>query len=144
MKEAYGGIFNLMFIIIFLVIVIGVLGMTFSYTKAFRMKNAILAAIEENEGNMKTSSFKKQVLNAAQIYGYNKIHTNCSTYGAGFEKADSGLFCFKKVAYGAGCPRKTTYIVITEVDIDFPIMEDITGLRMFKVSGETKEINVKC
>ena len=51
MKEAFGGIFNIMFIVIFLVIMIGVLGLVFSYTKAFQMKNAIISVIEEYEGS---------------------------------------------------------------------------------------------
>ena len=52
MKEAYGGIFNIVFIVIFLVIAIGVLGLTFSYTKAFKMKNAVVGAMEEYEGRI--------------------------------------------------------------------------------------------
>ena len=46
MKEAFGGIYTIIFIVIFLVIVIGVLGFVVSYTKAFRMKSDIIYTIE--------------------------------------------------------------------------------------------------
>ena len=38
MKDAFGGILNLVLIAVFLVIVSGVLGLTVSYTKAFNFK----------------------------------------------------------------------------------------------------------
>ena len=66
MKEAYGGIFNLVFLVVFLVIVISLLGLTVSYTKAFKMKDRIIAVIEEYEGsgceNNDSACMKKFVL----------------------------------------------------------------------------------
>ena len=47
MQEAFGGILNIFLILIFLVIVEGILAFTVSYTKAFRMKNYVIATIEQ-------------------------------------------------------------------------------------------------
>ena len=55
MKEAFGGILNLVLIVTFLLIVMGVLGLTVSYSKAFRMKNKVISRIEQYEGS--TSCF---------------------------------------------------------------------------------------
>ena len=50
MKEAFSGIYSIAFIVVFLVIVIGILGLVVSYTKAFKMKNIIISTIEKYEG----------------------------------------------------------------------------------------------
>ena len=47
MKDAFGGIVNIVLVAIFLVIISGILGLVVNYTKAFRMKNAVISAIEQ-------------------------------------------------------------------------------------------------
>ena len=55
MKDAFGGILNLVFIVVFLLLVIGVLGLVVSYTKAFKMKNEIKPVIKEVDNMTKGS-----------------------------------------------------------------------------------------
>ena len=50
MRDAFGGIVNIVLVAIFLVIVSGILGLVVNYTKAFRMKNTVISAIEQYEG----------------------------------------------------------------------------------------------
>ena len=46
MKDAFGGILNLAFLAVFLLLVMGILGLIVNYTKAFRMKNFTIDYIE--------------------------------------------------------------------------------------------------
>ena len=153
MKEAYGGISNLVFIAVFLTIVMGALGLTVSYTKAFHMKNAIIRAIENHEGagcfpeqdgkGSASSPCRQEIVNAAKRYTYSPAGLQCN--GSGWYKA-SGLFCYKKMSQekASGNNVKVVYRVITQIDLQFPIIEKITGFRIFQVSGDTREfIKVK-
>ena len=49
MRDGFGGILNIVFIVIFLLIVEGVLGLVVNYTKAFKMKNNVISMIEQYE-----------------------------------------------------------------------------------------------
>ena len=50
MKDALGGIVNIWFIAVFIVIISGYLAFSIQYNKAFRMKNEIIEAIEQCDG----------------------------------------------------------------------------------------------
>ena len=51
MRDAFGGLMNMVIIIVFLVLVSGYLAFNVNYTKAFRVKNKIITTIEQYEGN---------------------------------------------------------------------------------------------
>ena len=51
MRDAFGGIANIVVIVVFLVIVSGYLAFNVNYTKAFRVKNKIISTFEQFEGN---------------------------------------------------------------------------------------------
>ena len=75
MQDAFGGILNLVLIVLFLVIVEGILGLTVCYTKAFRMKNYIISTIEEFEGygcfdNTVDTACRIKITEKAQKMGY--------------------------------------------------------------------------
>ena len=144
MKEAYGGIFNILYIVIFLVIVIGVLGLVFSYTKAFKMKSAIIATIEEYEGsgcfeNGDTACLREIERQAKQI-AYSPTEIQCPN-----DFIQSDFFCFQKNPVTKSSKPGKNYIVVTvltQVDISFPIIEKMMGFRFFQVAGDTKEIQL--
>lgn len=142
MKEAYGGIFNLAFIVIFLVIAIGVLGLTFSYTKAFKMKSAVVSVIEEYEGSMCSDNLKKKVQREAVNLGYSPTNLVCPD---DYTPVD-GLFCYK---LEEGSPHKigndqyVVYHVVTQFDIHFPIIEKMMNIHFFQVRGDTEEIYIQ-
>ena len=60
MKDAFGGILNLVLIVVFLLLIEGILGLVVNYSKAFRMKNTVISAIERFRGY---GCFSSEVLN---------------------------------------------------------------------------------
>ena len=157
MKEAFGGIINIVFVVVFLVVVMGVLGLVVSYTKAFRMKDAIISVIEEYEGSgcypefssgSMSSQCREEIENKAKEIGYRPVSLNCPTdsYGGdseyGFSEfyAIDGLYCYSMYKKSDG---QAVFRVITQVDMNFPIIEKIMGFRFFQVAGDTKTIQLQ-
>lgn len=144
MQDAFGGIMNLILITIFLVIVSGVLGFSVNYTKAFKMKNIVISAIEEYEDS---GCFKegtecwKKIDREAKNIGYSPSNLNCSGDG---EYSDftsyGGLFCATRVETNSSEKDTVAYRIITQVDIDIPIIRDIMGFSIFQVKGDTRVI----
>ena len=141
MKDAFGGILNLVFITLFLVIVSGILAMTVNYTKAFRMKNIVISAIEQYEGygcfedDGETACLKK-IEDGAKSIGYHPVGVNCSA--SDDYHSVSKFFCYKQ---GTSNGRKERYYtIVTQVDIDIPIVRDIMGLSIFQVHGDTRNL----
>lgn len=148
MKEAYGGILNIVFIVVFLVIIIGILGLVFSYTKAFKMKNAIIATFEEYEGSgcgaAGSTACQNKIRREARDLAFNPASLNCGSQGFN----DGGIYCYKIVSTHAKTinGKSNTYVtyrILVKVDIDFPIVEHIAGFRMFEVAGDTREIMIR-
>ncbi|MBR3210916.1 MAG: hypothetical protein IKF71_03140 [Bacilli bacterium] len=141
MKEAFGGIFNFVFLAIFLVIAIGLLGFTFSYAKAFKMKNAIIATIEEYEGNLGHSGCQAKIKNEAKSLGYNKISKSCPS---DFSVSPDGFYCYSSVTRNIPDTnpqmKSRYYTVVVQVDIGLPLIKNIVGFSVLEVSGDTKEI----
>ena len=147
MKDAFGGILNLAIITVFLLIVSGVLGFTVSYTKAFRMKNIVIDAFERYDSlgclknDREDSACKDKIKAGAESIHYAPNSLNCPT---DYERMD-GLFCYKesnslKNTEVSSYKNVKTYRIITQVDINIPIINKIMGLRIFQVSGDTREL----
>ena len=150
MKEAFGGILNFVFLIVFLLIVMGVLSLVVSYTKAFRMKDAIISVIEKYEGSgcypesplspsgsTIDSACREKIREKAKELAYNPVSLSCS--GQDVYKAD-GIYCYsiqKKASDSA------VITVITQVDMSFPIVEKIMGFRFFQVAGDTRTLKLQ-
>lgn len=152
MQDAFGGILNLVFIVLFLVIVSGVLGFTVSYTKAFRMKNFVLSSIEDFEGRAncfqvagsKDASCSSVISEKAKRIGYSPVMKSCPS---GYTMAANGLFCYcplrkssegEDICDGGNLYGRSKYRVITQVDINIPIIKNILSLSFFQVTGDTK------
>ena len=56
MRDAMGGVVNLVIIVVFMVIVSGYLAFNVSYTRAFRVKNKIISTYEQYSGNCESNS----------------------------------------------------------------------------------------
>ena len=143
MKDAFGGILNLVFIIVFLLLVSGILALTVNYTKAFRMKNFVISAIEQYESygcfdrasSYGDSSCRQKIKDSAESIGYHPVHLHCS---AGYESTDS-YFCYKENQSESG----KYYTIVTQVNIDIPIINRIMGLDFFQVHGDTRVIDTR-
>lgn len=55
MRDAISGIFNIVVLMVFIVIITALIALALNYTRAYRVKNNILTYIEKYEGNMETS-----------------------------------------------------------------------------------------
>ena len=144
MQDAFGGLLNIIFIALFLVIVEGILGLVVNYSKAFRMKNFVISNIERYEaygcfedrasGN---TDCRTKISNGAKSIGYSPTSLlHCDT-GNLFVESDS-LFCYKDQVSTSGNYRY--YTIVTQVDINIPIINNIMGLSFFQVHGDTRVI----
>lgn len=152
MKDAYGGIVNLVFIALFLLILSCIFGLIVSYTKAFKMKNNVISVIERYEGSGCTcngagsctgsgTECRSKIVEGAKRLGYAPVDIECP---ANYDKVDY-LFCVKQIVSRPKDKNhniRYTYDVITQVDINFSLVSSIFGFNVFKISGETQEIEL--
>jgi len=134
MKDAFGGIMNLALMVVFLVIAIGILALTVSYTKAFRMKSFTISTVEQYEGikcNDTDSACFKRVVERAESIGYHPAKLTCPT---GAENVGN-YYCIQEKKSDKG---GLYYTISTQVDINFPIVNKALGISVFQVSGDTK------
>lgn len=142
MKDAFGGIVNIVLVAIFLVIISGILGLVVNYTKAFRMKNVVISTIEQYEGasgcfgKSSATGCQEKIQEKAKSFGYFPTELNCPV-SDGYESAYN-LFCYKRVDSDSG--KNYVFTVITQVDIDIPIINKMMGLSIFQVHGDTRAI----
>lgn len=157
MRDAFGGIVNITTIVVFLVVVSGYLAFNVSYTKAFRIKNKIITAIEQYEGKCgyddETGDCTSAIQNEITNIGYhpkkfdNYEVTGCRTLHA---PGDDGRYYIGK------CPAnkassgseddntKYYYRVETAIDISIPIINDIlANIPELRLRGNSKLITEK-
>lgn len=158
MQDAFGGILNLVLIVLFLVIVEGILGLTVAYTKTFRMKNYVISVIEEYDGygchnNDGDTACRKKITEKACEMGYRPPRiSNCNsndliegvtesvttTNGKTCNYSKESLFCATEVYNDSS--KTFSYHITTQVDINIPIVRDIMGFSFFQVNGDTRTI----
>ncbi len=148
MRDAFGGVANLVIIVVFLVLVSGYLAFNVNYTKAFRVKNKIISTIEEYEGNCNPKSTTNEcnikILEYMNSLGYDAPNLNIADY-----ECENG-YCIKRVDIAKPAASSTDdtkerayFKVVTQINIDIPIINKIMpGLKIFQVSGDTKPIVV--
>lgn len=147
MRDAIGGTFSLQIILFFLVVINAYLAFSVNYTKAFRIKNNIIAIIEQQEGYTTSSalgdtdSAQTRIFNLMKRANYtidrNSLRCN-EGYTQIYDTMQNTGFCLQlhKNADGSGY-----YSVITQVNIDIPIVNNILPLSgIFSIKGETKSI----
>lgn len=138
MRDAFGGIVNISFIVVFMVIVNGYLAFAANYNKAFKYKNKIINIIEQNEGY---DSVALEKIGDYRIkIGYSLDNT-ISVDGA-TECVQTEGFCYIKTdATTSGELKKEYYTVVTAVNINIPILNKfLPNMRIFQVNGTTKTI----
>lgn len=152
MRDAFGGVTSLVIIVVFLVLVSGYLAFNVNYTKAFRVKNRIISLYEQYEGEQcftnENSICNEKIKEYMRSLGYNPgtspiiespgATVRCFNFGYCAEKFDvekpagTNLDDMKTRAY---------YKITTQIQIDIPIINKILpGLRIFQISGDTKQI----
>lgn len=145
MQEAFGGILNIVLVVVFLLIVEGVLGFTVSYTKAFKMKNSVISAIEEYESSGcfdNNSACHDRILSSAKKYGYSPTRLSCPRgFSLAYSSGES-FFCYRpnNTDSDSYSNRGKSYHIITQVDIKIPVINNIMGFSLFQVSGDTRVV----
>ncbi len=161
MREAIGGAFTLEVIIVFMILVNSYLAFSVNYTRAFRVKNAVIDLIENYEGfpnnadlsctsNKGTDDFSGKLCAIVRRYGYNS---------AEYAKGDcQGLKVPEGITNLGLCviPHVNTrgdeelnkayqgvyYTVYSYINIDLPILRDILPFmpNLFRITGDTNMI----
>ncbi len=151
MRDAFGGVANLVIIVVFLVLVSGYLAFNVNYTKAFRVKNKIISTIEQYEGKCDPMSgankCNQQILEYMNQLGYDSPYLNLTDE----EYICNNGYCIKKVCLTSSNSDITSdtrprayYKVVTQINVDIPIINKILpGLKIFQISGDSKPIVVQ-
>jgi hypothetical protein len=163
MREAIGGAMTLEIIIVFLVLVNSYLAFSVNYTRAFRVKNAIIDLIENYEGfpvdgvscngtNSSSSNpeFNTKFCNIIRSYGYNSpefARNDCGGTDQPGGVNDIGVCIFPHVninnqTSGSDSFYGIYYTVYTYIDIDLPILNRVLQAmpNIFRITGDTNII----
>ncbi|HIR58495.1 MAG TPA: hypothetical protein IAB38_00430 [Candidatus Onthousia excrementipullorum] len=149
MRDAIGQVFTLQIILAFVLLINGYMAYSVNYTRAFRVKNRIVDIIEQYEGPYndeaiaKINSYIDQmtyevpprlVQDFLNDYGSNANESSCQNgwcyvaHEVSIDEAD-------------GERKGRYYSVVTFVNINIPVINNIVGLGDFlRVVGETRTI----
>ena len=142
MRDAMGGTTTLVIIVVFIVFALGYMAFNVNYTKAFRMKNKIISVYEDYDGNC-LGDCQSAIKNYAKTLGYSIGNgMECPT---GYSNSNN-LYCYKKVdATGRAtdgviedAKRKSYYKIITKINVEIPIINNMLDLKIFYITGDTK------
>lgn len=147
MKDAFGGLFTIQLIVIFVIIINSYLAFSVNYTKAFRVKNEIRSIIEKQEGL--TCDAIEQIDDLFERVKYRPnsgFNSWCSKNGYEVQETDHGSFCwkFQKVDVTGNYENNQIYkggyyTIATFVNVDIPLVNKIYPFagNLFLVKGET-------
>ena len=142
MRDSIGGIFNITFIAVFMLVVSGYLAFSVSYNKAYKVKNKIISTLEQYEGyNNKSKAVIDKYMNDL---GYNAGEVS-SKLKSNYDCCSNRGYCVKWViddSSNSGLP-KGYYKVVTTVNIDVPIFNKfLPFMTFFQTTGDTMTIYV--
>ena len=163
MRDSSGGVVVLAIIVIFITFVSAYMAFNVNYTKAFRMKNKIIDTIEKYDGKCGAkSSCRNEITQYAKDIGYNPYNiTSCPKIKgvkrvSGVEVVDKNYcmyefkvvsdddaYCTKKDSTTGKCLQTDTgnryyYRIMTVIDIKIPVVQNILGLNLMSITGDTK------
>lgn len=145
MREAIGQVFTLQIILAFVLLINGYMAYSVNYTRAFRVKNQIINIIEQYEGpdNEEAQSKIKSYVESMNYKVNNKLINDKRSQG--YKCPGREGWCYKvtetSISGADGDVKGRYYSVITFVNIDIPVINNLIGLGNFlEVRGETKTI----
>ncbi len=145
MRDAFGGLVNLVIIVVFMVIVSGYLAFNVSYTKAFKVKNKIISTFEQYEGNPDNAECMNVIVSYMKSVGYDTSNTPTMPSSAECDMSHSKCtngFCYCRINEGSS--DAFHYKIVTQITLDIPIINKVmAGMNTFQVTGDTKTIRTK-
>ena len=144
MRDAIGQVFALQVILAFVLLINGYMAYSVNYTRAFRVKNQIINIIEQYEGP-ENDEGKAKINQYVRTMNYDvSKKLKKKKRGEGFTCFQEG-WCYRgtnvSTADADGDRTGTYYTVVTFVNIDIPVINNLIGLGNFlEVTGETRTI----
>ena len=164
MNEGIGGTSVIVIIVVFIAVVSAYMAYNVNYTKAFRMKNKIIALYEEYDGHCEDECRAKIKAYGDDI-GYTPAPINCennfyrpegdtvrvqpfdTTYGfceyKVTEEKSYGKDYYGKINKDSFSEQGYYFRIVTRIDIRIPIVQNVFDLRMLYVTGDTKTFRDK-
>ena len=134
MKDSRGGVVSIMFIGVFLLVVSGYLALSVSYNKAFRVKNKIIKILEQEEAF--NDDAKEKIAKQMKEIGYNtNKNLNLKCDGIYNYHCEEG-YCVAWVSNNDDL-NSGYFRVATSILINIPILNKISGIKLFTVSGDS-------
>ena len=150
MRDAIGQVFALQVILAFVLLINGYMAYSVNYTRAFRVKNQIVNIIEQYEGPTDEAMAKIGSYVDGTTYRVPQTLINNFRNRYASNSDDGEVSCQDGWCYiahdvrttgGDGEMNGTYYSVVTFVNIDIPVINNLIGLGDFlSVSGETRTI----
>lgn len=147
MRDAIGGVFTIQIILVFLIIINAYLAFSVNYTKAFRIKNNIIAILEQQEGfttdGVNSAAGKIEKIMTDTGYNVEKgVIDRCGSKNDGYVSVynNAGGYCLKLNMNSDGSGGY--YSVKTYISINIPILNNLLPIfsDVFAIKGETKTI----
>lgn len=71
MRDAFGGVFTIQILLVFIIIFVGFIAISLNYSRAFRIKNYVIDMIEERElSDLSDPDFRDTVKDTTMSFGY--------------------------------------------------------------------------
>ena len=161
MNEGVGSTSTIVIIMVFIAIVSAYMAYNVNYTKAFRMKNKIISLYEEYDGeclntpvNGETETCQQKIRTYAKQIGYTSATLNCDDNPLrpdhnveSTRRYDVGYCEYKVNAINVKSSDPSVvdegqemyyYRILTRIDIQIPIIQNVFQLRILNITGDTK------
>lgn len=146
MRDGIGSVVMITIIVVFIVAASSYLAFNVNYTKAFRMKNKIISIYEDYNG-VCTQACEDEIFQYSRDLGYQPASLDCNDYEV--RPTDKPLYCVKKVMAHTVSDNPGNkvvkdkvgtyyYKVVTRININIPIFDNIFGAKFLYVNGDTK------
>lgn len=142
MRDAVGGVVNISLIATFIALISGYMAFNINYTKAFRMKNRVITALELYSGKCNFQDAHDECTQYIEDYrtkiGY-EFEIDCKDSPTNY--CGKGYRAIKDNSNNDNGVKKSYYKVVTHVTIDIPVVERVMKyIPGFDVTGSTKLI----
>ena len=102
MRDAFGGVFTMNLLLVFIFIYVAFTAVSFNYAKAFKVKNAVIDFVEQNElAELSENYMNDKLAQLDQITSKMSYNVTCSdigaTDGASGDVVGINTYCYKGI-----------------------------------------------